>query len=235
MRTVHAEVLVNASPDHADGIPKGAFGEEILLMSSGTTSMPKICVYTAEEFYNQIRGSYGIIRRCAQMKKHYEGSLKQLTFLPFYHIFGLTAVYVWFAFFSRTFVRLNDMMPQTIVNTIKRHKVTHIFAVPLFWEKVRDQALSTIKNRGEETYKKFTRGLSIAEKIGDIPLLGDLFIKIAFREVRENLFGDSICFLISGGSSVSPEVLKFFNYIGYHLANGYGMTVCFTGMRLFHH
>ena len=33
-------------------------------------------------------------------------------------------------------MQLNDLSPSTIVNTIRRHKVTHVFAVPLFWEKV---------------------------------------------------------------------------------------------------
>ena len=158
------------------------------------------------------------------MKKHYNGALKQLAFLPFYHIFGLVAVYIWFAFFSRTFVHLADMAPQTIVNTVKRHGVTHIFAVPLFWETVYSQAIKGIKARGEKTVGKFEKGLRISRVIGDVPLLGSLFSKIAFREVRESIFGESICFMISGGSSISSKTLEFFNAIGYHLANGYGMT-----------
>ena len=144
--------------------------------------------------------------------------------MPFYHVFGLIAVYIWFAFFSRAFVQLNDLSPQTIVNTIKRHKVTHIFAVPLFWETVYDQAIKTIKSRGDKTYQKFLKGMQLSRKLGSAPLLGNAFTKAAFREVRENLFGESICFLITGGSAIRPEVIEFFNAIGYRLADGYGMT-----------
>ncbi len=197
------------------------FGSEILVMSSGTSAHVKICAYTAEEFYNQIQGSYSIIKKCTKVKEHYEGELKLLTFLPFYHIFGLVAVYVWFAFFSRTFVRLNDMQPQTITNTIKRHKVTHIFAVPLFWEKVYEQAMRTIRDRGEETVKKFEKGMRISRKLGD-SALADAFSKLAFKEVREGMFGESVVFM--GGSCISPQVLEFFNAIGYRLADGYGMS-----------
>ncbi|MBQ1437860.1 MAG: acyl--CoA ligase, partial [Ruminococcus sp.] len=132
VRTVKCADIV-AAESKIDAV---GFGTEIFVMSSGTSANVKICAYTAEKFYWQIKGSYSMIKKCKQVKKHYEGELKLLTFLPFYHIFGLVAVYIWFAFFSRTFVRLNDMQPQTILNTIKRHKVTHIFAVPLFWEKV---------------------------------------------------------------------------------------------------
>ena len=202
----------------------GPFGTDILVMSSGTSRHVKICAYGAAEFASQIRGSYDIICRCRQMKKHYHGQLKQLAFLPFYHIFGLTAVYMWFAFFSRTFVHLQDMAPQTVLNTIRRHEVTHIFAVPLFWETVYDQAIRTIRSRGEKTWKKFQKGMKLAAVLGDVPVLGRLFSKLAFREVREGMFGESICFLITGGSSVRQPVMEFFNAVGYHLADGYGMT-----------
>ena len=202
---------------------KNKFGTAVMVMSSGTSSHVKICAYTAGEFYCQIQGSYSIIRQCTQVKKHYEGELKLLTFLPFYHIFGLVAVYIWFAFFSRTFVRLNDMQPQTITNTIKRHKVTHIFAVPLFWEKVYEQAMRTISERGEKTVKKFNKGMEISRKLGDSPL-SDVFSKKAFREVRDGMFGESVQFMITGGSYISSQVMEFFNAIGYRLADGYGMS-----------
>jgi len=205
-------------------IKKDNVGTEVLIMSSGTTEHLKICAYSAEEFYYQICDSLQMIKECRQLKRHYEGNLKLLTLLPFYHIFGLAAVYIWFAFFSRTFVHLNNMQPDTIVNTIKRHKITHVFAVPLFWEKVYDSARKTIKGRGEKTEAKFEKAMAISEKIGDIPLIGAVFSRLAFKEVRENLFGESICFLITGGSAIRPEVLFFFNAIGYRLTNGYGMS-----------
>ncbi len=200
------------------------FGTELLVMSSGTSSHVKLCAYSPEEFRFQIDDSYQIIRECSQTKKHYNGQLKQLVFLPFYHIFGLVAVYIWFAFFSRTFVQLNDLAPQTIVGTIKRHEVTHIFAVPLFWQTVYEQAIKTIHARGEKTEKKFEKALRLSCAIGGVPGLRSAFRRLAFREVRENLFGESICFMITGGSEIPTRVLEFFNGIGYHLADGYGMS-----------
>lgn len=218
--TVMADSL---SKEHAP-IKSESYGEEIMVMSSGTSDNVKICGYSAEEFKHQIHDSYHIIQECKAVKTHYDGYIKLLTFLPFYHIFGLFAMYIWFAFFSRAFVQLNDMAPQTIVNTIKRHKVTHIFAVPLFWETVYDQAIKTIRGRGEKTYKKFQKGIRLSRKLSGMKGLSRWFSKKAFREVRENLFGESISFLITGGSSIRPEVIEFFNAVGYQLADGYGMT-----------
>ena len=220
VRTVAADSIAKA----AQPITPGACGEELLVMSSGTSDHVKVCAYSAEEFRCQIHDSYRFIGECSLIKKHYDGYIKQLTFLPFYHVFGLIAMYLWFGFFSRAFVHLNDMAPQTILNTIKRHKVTHIFAVPLFWETVYDQAIKTIRSRGEKTFAKFQKGMRITRKLSGSPALASAFSKRAFREVRENLFGESICFLITGGSAIRPEVIEFFNAIGYRLADGYGMT-----------
>lgn len=200
------------------------WANELIVMSSGTSEQVKLCVYNGEKFFYQISDSARIIRTCAPMKKHYENCLKQLAFLPFYHIFGLAAMYIWFAFFARTFVLLNDLNPNTILNTVRKHKVTHIFAVPLFWNTVYAAAEKKIRARGEKTWNKLQKGLKTAEKLGNVPFLGRAFSHFAFKEVRRNLFGDSICFLISGGSAISREVLSFFNGIGYHIANGYGMT-----------
>ena len=205
-------------------IEKCECGKEILLMSSGTTNSVKICSYDASAIYNQILNAEQIVRTSNLIKKHYDGELKLLTFLPFYHIFGLTAMYMWFAFYSRTLVYLKDMSSHTILNTIRRHNVTHIFAVPLFWNKVYTEAIKKIKERGEKTYQKFQKGLKISNALSGAPLLAKGFRKKFLKEIRDNLFGESICFMITGGGVISSEVMSFFNGIGYHLSNGYGMS-----------
>ena len=197
------------------------WGEEVLFMSSGTTGSVKLCAYTAENFYYQICGSMDIVKNCPQMRAHYDGELKLLALLPFYHIFGFSAVYLWFTFISRTLVFLKDMNPQTLLTTIKKHKVTHIFAVPLVWTTIHKKALRSIRERGEKTYQKFEKGLKSAEKMGK---LGRALSRAWFKEIREGLFGESVQFMITGGSAIDPETLRFFNGVGYHMANGFGMT-----------
>lgn len=201
-------------------IEKCEFGREFFVMSSGTSSV-KLCAYSADELVQIIRDSSDLLKRNPIPKRHYNGNIKLLAFLPFYHIFGFVAVYLWFSFFARTFVCLRDYGPQTIVNTIKKHKVTHIFAVPMLWDKVYEQAISTIKSRGLKD--KFDKALQISNKLGN-SLAGKVFASLAFKEVREKTFGESVRFLITGGSIIRPQVIGFFNGIGYHLANGYGMS-----------
>ncbi len=198
-----------------------SFGNEVIFMSSGTTGHIKLWAYNGENFYYQVCDSAAIIAGCPDIKRHCDGELKQLVLLPLYHVFGFIAVYLWFAFFSRTFVFPKDLDPATIQRTVKKHKVTHIFAVPMVWDAVAKAARSKIKSRGEKTYNRFVKVSSFVNAHSGI---GDAVAKKLLSEVREGLFGDSIRFLISGGSEISPSTLSFFNGIGYHLANGYGMT-----------
>ena len=204
-------------------VDKYEFANEIFFVSSGTSNNVKVCAYTSKEITNIVLKAKDIVFGNSLIKKHYEGELKLLALLPFYHIFGFVAVYTWFSFFSRTFVELKDLSPKNVVKTITTHKVTHIFAVPLFWQKTYEAAMKEIKSKGEKTYKKFSKGLKISSKLGS-SLLGKFFRKTLLKQVRAQLFGDSPVFLISGGSVIDNRVLEFFNGIGYHLTNGYGMT-----------
>ncbi len=197
-----------------------AWGNEVIFMSSGTTDNIKLCAYTAENFYYQVGNSVDIVKNCPQISRHYNGELKILTLLPFYHVFGFIAVYLWFGFFSRTFVFLKDLNPKTIQNTVKKHKVTHIFAVPLVWKLVYKAAIRGIRSKGDKTYQKFKKGIKFANSSA----IGRRLTYGAMAEIRDNLFGDSIQFLISGGGEIATKVLEFYNGIGYYLANGYGMT-----------
>lgn len=195
------------------------WADELIVMSSGTSSQIKLCVYRGINFANQLEDSSRIISDCRQIKKFYEGSLKLLVFLPLYHIFGLSAVYVWFGFFARTFVFLKDYNPDTILRTVRKHKVTHIFAVPLVWNKIYSNFQKKLAERGEKAVQKFNRAYRFSKAVG-----GGLFAYLAFKEVRDRIFGESVQFMISGGGAISPEVLSFFNTIGYHLTNGFGMS-----------
>lgn len=199
---------------------KEQWGERVYFMSSGSSGQVKLCGYGAEDFYYQMCNSLHIIRKNPRFAAHYQGELKQLALLPFYHVFGFIAVYLWYGFFSRTFVFPKDLSPQTIQNTIRKHRVTHIFAVPMVFDTVRKTALRTIRSKGDKVYERFTRGL----KLSVSSTLGNRLMHKAMGELRSALFGDSIRCLISGGGAISSETLSFFNGIGYWLVNGFGMT-----------
>ena len=87
------------------------WADEIIFMSSGTSESVKLCRYNGKKICEQIYNSKEIVDSSKAIHSHVDGKLKQLTFLPFYHVFGFLACYMWFAFFARTFVFLKISIP----------------------------------------------------------------------------------------------------------------------------
>lgn len=200
------------------------FEDEIALATSGTSLSETVCFYNGKNICTQIFNTENIIKQNKGIYAHYKGSLKQLAFLPFYHVFGLFAVYFWFTFFKRTVVFLNDMSADTILSTCKMHKVTHIFAVPMLWHTVEKKVMRTVEQQGKE--QKLAKALKLSEKMQSIlPMkMGAFLSKMLLKSIVDKLFGDSVMFCISGGSFLKPSALKLINSLGYPLYNGYGTS-----------
>ncbi len=229
IRTITEKELCEAAEKYRNkglenALTERPFGSHFYIMTSGTSSRGRLCAYSASGVFEIIRNARKIIGDNRHMKLHYKGELKQLCFLPFYHSFGMIAVYLWFGFFARTFVHLEDMKPETILGTIRRHEVTHIFAVPLFWNKIYEAAVRAIREQGDETAARFEKGMKLMDRLADRPGLSHFLAKKLFGEVREKLFGESISIMISGGGNQRTDVLRFFNHIGYYMTEGYGMS-----------
>ena len=210
------------------------FENNIAISTSGTSLNRKVVFYNGKEISEQLLNTKDILLNNKQIKKHYHGYIKQLMFLPLYHIFGLMATFMWFAFFGRSFVFLNDMSSDTIIFTIKKHEVTHIFAVPLFWETVKKHLLSEVQKEDEKTRNLFEKGLSKSIDIQrKFPNKGVGIAKALLKKVTKKLFGKSVLFCISGGAMIKEDTLRLFNALGYPLYNGYGMSeIAITSVEL---
>ena len=199
------------------------FENEIAIATSATSLQSSICFYSGQNVSAQILNTEAILKENKRIALHYKGKLKNLAFLPFYHIFGLFAVYFWFTFYGRTIVFLKDIAPDTILNTCKKHNVTHIFAVPMLWHTVEKQVLKKAEEQGK--LEKLKKGIKICTAIQNIsPYFGATLSKKIMSSITDNLFGQSVKFCISGGSFLKDSALQLFNGIGYALHNGYGMS-----------
>jgi len=217
-------ILSSLAGDNAD-LPDSVFEDEIAFSSSATSMNEVICFYSGYQISEQILNFESIIKENPRMAKHYKGNLKQLAFLPFYHVFGLFAVYFWFTFFGRTLVFLRDYSADTILKTCRRHSVTHIFAVPVLWHTIEKQILSSVKEKDEKTQKKFYNGIKKMTRLQNLlPTIGPEIAKRVMKDVTEKLFGPSIVFCINGGSYLRDSAMELMNGIGYSMHNGYGMS-----------
>lgn len=205
--------------------PTGLFENEIALSTSATTLKETICCYNGSDICELILNSEKIVKENELAAAHYNNALKLLAFLPFYHVFGLFAVYFWFAFYARSFVFLRDYSPDTILKTCRKLKVTHIFAVPMLWHTIEEKLRKELSQKDEKTQKRFARGLKISNSLQNaFPILGGHIARRLMKEVTDKLFGDSVRFCISGGSYIRKSALELINGIGYPLYNGYGMS-----------
>lgn len=206
-------------------VPQEIFEDEIAFSSSATSMNEVICFYSGYQISEQILNFETIIKLEPRMAKHYKGSLKQLAFLPFYHVFGLFAVYFWFTFFGRTLVFLRDMSADTILKTVKRHEVTHIFAVPVLWHTIEKNILSKAAQGGEKKLNKLQKGIKFTTALQNVlGGFGAEISKVVMHEVTDKLFGRSVMFCINGGSYIKDSALRLLNGIGYSTYNGYGMS-----------
>ncbi len=217
--TIDPQTLSSASgQDFCD------WADEILLCTSGTTGDPQVIAFDGKAVCAQIRNSGYVLRHNRTVATFYHGHIKLLAFLPFYHIFGLSAVLLWFSCFGRTLVLLPSLSPDVIAQTCRRHEVTHIFALPIFWNTVADGILRGAKRTGQS--EKLEKGirLSLALQNGPFPVLGQRLARGLMRSVQTQALGTAVRFCITGGGAIRTDTMRIINGVGYPLYNGYGMT-----------
>ncbi len=207
------------------GLPAGPFADEFVLSTSGTTLKKKLCFYSGKEMAAELLNTASVVEENPTIVASYKGGFRVLSFLPLYHIFGFAVTYLWFSFLGATQVFLPDLVPENILRTVRVHKVTHIFAVPLLFHSIEKSLRAALNAKDAKTKKRFQKALARSLRLQNIsPRLGMAFAKKAFATVRRRLLGDSVCFMITGGSYIKASTLSLLNGIGYPLYNGYGMT-----------
>lgn len=204
---------------------EGCFEDEIALSTSATSLKEVICFYSGKQLSSQILNVNSFIGKYPEIAAQYKGKIKNLAFLPFYHIFGLIAVYFWFTFFGQTVVFLRNYSPDAILKTCRKHEVTHIFAVPLLWHTIERAIRKKANEGGDKKIKKLNKGIKLCTLLQNIsPRLGMKLAQKIMNEVTSQVFGNSVKFCISGGSYIRQSALELINGIGYNLHNGYGMS-----------
>lgn len=218
------EGYIKASDLKSSGIDNPRWANEIVLMTSGTTADAKLIVYSGSAICAQVLTTKEIIKDCKSIMQNRKLDIKLLALLPFYHIFGLSAVFLWFTFFGRTLVFPTALDAESVRFACKRGEVTHFFAIPAVWTMAVRGLLSEAKKQGKE--EKLRKGVRLSNKLQNIcPKLG-LFVarKLLFKDVRSQIFGNTVSFCISGGGFLNDEAVEILNGIGYSMHVGYGMT-----------
>ena len=179
----------------------------ILLFTSGTTSKSKAVML------NQ-RGIATNIYDMLLVESFYENDVN-IAFLPFHHIFGSTGMLVMLA------SGLKTVFPdglRYIKQNLLEYKVSVFVGVPILIDKMYSTIVNEIEKQGKTKLINFAIGLS--------NILLKFHIDIRRKVFKEliNALGGSMRLIISGGAPLDLKVSKWFNQIGIHLVQGYGLT-----------
>ena len=222
---IRPETIIEGQPEYS-APEKDYWEDEVILVTSGSTSKPKIISHSGSTICKQVELSADLVRMNPAVQYNGQLQIKNLAFLPFYHIFGLVALLLWFTFFGRCIVFLPKYDVDSIQLVCRRIGVTHFFAIPLVWNKTVAALETEVAKQGKT--KAFNKAINFSNKIQNaLPLIGATVARgIIFRKVRRQLLGEKLRFLISGGGFIQPRTLEVLNGLGYSIHNGYGLTEC---------
>lgn len=200
-----------------------SFGEKIAFCTSGTTAKSRIFVYNADNITYQIYAAY-IMPDTTDTIMYQKPDVRLSTIVPFSHIFGFTAVLLWFTFFGRTLVFNKTINPDEIARICQKYKVSHIFTVPLFWDRVAKSITATLAKQSEGKQKLIAKTIAYNNKEISKTEAGFASSKLVLKKLQKKILGDKVTYCIAGGSALSKDTLHLINGVGYPLYNGYGMT-----------
>lgn len=199
------------------------FGEKIAFCTSGTTGSSRIFVFNSENIVHQIYAAYSMPDTTDTIM-YQKPDIRLITIVPFAHIFGFVANFLWFSFFGRSFVFTKSLAPEEIARMCKKYKVSHIFTVPLFWDRVAKSFYDAVGKQSKKRQELVDRVIAYNNKEISKTEAGLASTKLVLNKIQKMVLGNRVVYCISGGSALSKDTLRTINGIGYPLYNGYGMS-----------
>ena len=179
----------------------------ILLFTSGTTSKSKAVML------NQ----YGIATNVYDMQlveSFYDDDVN-IAFLPYHHIFGSTGMLVMLASGVKTV--FSDGLKYIQKNLVE-YKVSVFVGVPVLIDKMHSTIIKELEKQGK------TKLINFMIKFSNALMKLHIDIRRILFKPLINALGGNMRFIISGGAPLDKKVAKWFNDIGIHLVQGYGLT-----------
>ena len=179
-----------------------------LLFTSGTTSMSKAVMLSHRNICGDVTGVAGIIK----LKQ----GTRMLSILPLHHTFENTCGLFVALFFGCEIVICEGL--RYIQKNLQEYHIDMIIGVPAvfesFYRKVQDNLKKTGKDKLVKKMMPVTEGL---RKVG-IDLRRKLYHQII------DAFGGRLSLGICGAAPIDPEIIRFFDAVGFRILQGYGLT-----------
>ncbi|MBO4350600.1 MAG: AMP-binding protein, partial [Proteobacteria bacterium] len=149
-----------------------------------------------------------------------------LTFLPWAHAFGKTVELHLFPAIGAALGLAEST--RTIQDDLREINPTILNSVPKIFCKIYDKIHLMMENSKSKRFLlEYTENIAQKNKAGSASLLDKMQFAILDKAIAAKVraaFGNSLRFCISGGASLSPKVMQFFDNFGVTIYEGYGMT-----------
>ena len=144
-----------------------------------------------------------------------------LSILPLHHSFEFTTGFLLPLSRGAQIAYLDEIGPEAINTELQKGHTTCIVGVPALWDLLRRRILAPFADRSQRAEDLATALIDAAHLLRE-----DTGVNIGpavFLPVHTAL-GGRIRYLISGASALSEATWKAFRGLGFHIAQGYGLT-----------
>ena len=180
----------------------------ILLFTSGTTSKSKAVMLSHKNICAVVNGA----PRMVDLKE-----ATCLSILPLHHTYEATCGFLIQIYLGNT-IAVGDGL-RHIVKNAAQAEVTLFLMVPAILEAIYKTIQSKI-SADPKLAKKFSFGMKLTRFLRKFGI--DIRKKV-FKSVHD-MFGGELTHIVIGGAAIEPEILDFFNDLGFAAIQGYGLT-----------
>ena len=182
----------------------------ILLFTSGTTAKSKAVMLCQKNICKNLMSMFSML--------YIDRSDVWLSVLPLHHTYECTCRFLGQVYRGTTVAICEGL--KYIAQNIQEVRPTAILMVPVMLELFYKKIMKGVKADPKKA-KKLEKGIKIANALH----LSNKMRRKLFKQIHD-VFGGRMRLIILGGAPVNPEILKFFQDIGFLCVQGYGLTEC---------
>ena len=182
----------------------------ILLFTSGTTAKSKAVMLCQKNICKNLMSMFSML--------YIDRSDVWLSVLPLHHTYECTCGFLGQVYRGTTVAVCEGL--KYIAQNIQEVRPTAILMVPVMLELFYKKIMKGLKADPKKA-KKLQSGIKLANALHFSPKMR----KKLFKPIHD-IFGGRMRLIILGGAPVNPEILKFFQDMGFLCVQGYGLTEC---------
>jgi long-chain acyl-CoA synthetase len=203
-------------------VPRGRKDPACIVYSSGTTSRPKGCVLTHENYLEQCMAVTPIFP--------FSPGAHYLSIIPTNHAIDFMGGFIMPFTGGGTVVHLRTLRPEYIRDAFTRYKITYMAVVPLILKNLKNGLRD--KFAALPPFKRRLLNALIATNAALTRRSPKLKISRALLKDVHQAFGGGLRALLVGGAFTEPATMEFFHDLGVPIYNGYGCTEACTAITL---